>query len=188
MSLYESLINILNYFGIFNILLPFLLIYAIMYGILMRTKIFGDPFSQNQNEAKAARTIISLVSASVAFLVISSINFITTLKTMIPYFILYIIVLFMLILSISIFYLPEGQFGEDYKRIRGKVLIVALIIFIIVTLNFFGLLTPSISSSVSNALSQYQDLIAGIVIFALLILAAYYISKPPKQSQSEQKK
>ena len=188
MTLYESIIRILDYFGVFNIILPFILVYAIIYGILMRSKILGDPFSQNEQEAKAARTIISLVSAATAFLVVGSVNVVFSIKTVIPYFILYILILFMLILTISVFYLPTGKFDEiEYSKYRSKILIVAIIIFVIVTLNFFGLLSQNIGD-IFSILAQYQEIVATIIIFAILIGAVYYITKSPSKEEKPQGK
>ncbi|MEM1804833.1 MAG: hypothetical protein QXI77_02445, partial [Nanopusillaceae archaeon] len=65
MSSSNIIISILERFGFFDIILPFILIYAVIYGILAKTQILGNPFDQDIAKAKFVRSLISLISLSI---------------------------------------------------------------------------------------------------------------------------
>lgn len=58
----EQVVSLLETIGFFNYILPFLLVFVIIYSILRLTKIFGDP-----KDAGSANAIISLVVALFIF-------------------------------------------------------------------------------------------------------------------------
>ena len=58
-----DILNQWNEFGIFSYVLPFLLIFAVVFGILQKTKIFGDP-----TDAKGINAIIALSIGALALL------------------------------------------------------------------------------------------------------------------------
>jgi len=81
MVFYDTLITLLNNLGFFNVILPFLLVYAIMYGILSKYKILGDPFAEG-DRGKTTRSLISIVSAATGFFIVASSNVVLSLKTL----------------------------------------------------------------------------------------------------------
>jgi len=179
MSLYEGVIGLLKNFGFFDIILPFILIYALVFGILAKTQILGDPF-EKENEARArfVRSIISLVSLSIAFLVVGAYNVVLRIQEFIPYAVLYILAVFMLLVSMSAFYLPTGGKVEEseFKRYRKVILALSIIIFTILTLISLGIITAqSLRSGLESWISN--EIIATIIIFSFIIFVVYWMTK-----------
>lgn len=175
--MYESIISLLDKFGFFDIILPFILIYAVIYGILAKTQILGNPFDQDLAKARFVRSLISLIAISVAFLTVGAINIITKLKIFIPYVVLYLISVFMLIVSVAAFYLPSEKVDEnEYKKYRKLILAISIIIFSILTLSSFGIITiGSIEEGLSNFLQS--EIFALIFIMLIIFLAVYWLTK-----------
>jgi len=178
-TIYEGVISILETFGFFNIILPWMLTYALIYGILLRTKIFGDPFSAtNPNEARTARSISSIIAFSVATILISSTSVVLKIKEVLPLIILLIIIIFALVLVLAAIYAPKGQIEEKYIK---WVALFGVALFILLMLNIFRIF----SDSGFDSLEGYGDIIAAfgyLFVFAFII---WLLVRSPSGSSSE---
>tara|TARA_Y100000310_G_scaffold321111_1_gene378334 strand:+ start:550 stop:1107 length:558 start_codon:yes stop_codon:yes gene_type:complete len=73
-----NVVDQLKNFGFFDVVLPMLLIFLILYAILRRTEILGDP------EKGFVRAINALVSLVVAFLFITETSLVARMNEMLP--------------------------------------------------------------------------------------------------------
>ena len=193
MDFYDTFITLLNNLGFFNVILPFLLVYAVMYGILSKYKILGDPFAEG-DKGRVTRSLLSIVSASTGFFIVGSANVVLSLRTLIPYLVLFLLTIFFLIMAISPFLQREEKSGEIQigNRTRMILLTFAIIIFtliVIFTLGLFNYVASAASAS-SSVLSSLEPFIETIVILAIMFGIAYWAIKPSKgqgsgPSQSE---
>ena len=122
----DKVIELLQNFGFFRVVLPFLLIFAIVYAILMKTKVLGDP--STQGFAKTASAIIALV---IAFLVIVYTPVVNTLGTLLPQagFILVVVVLILMVLAMfGITFEPQA--GEKFPPWAAAIAIIVFILFL----------------------------------------------------------
>jgi small-conductance mechanosensitive channel len=181
MAFYDTLITLLNNLGFFNVILPFLLVYAIMYGILSKYKILGDPFAEG-DRGKTTRSLISIVSAATGFFIVASSNVVLSLKTLIPYIVLFLLTVFFLILAISPFLQKEEKSGEIQigNRTRTILLISTIIIFTLIVIFILGLYNYINLSLTSKVISSLQTFIETIVVLAIMFGIAYWAVKPEK--------
>lgn len=196
MDIGSIVITILNDLGFFNVILPFMLVYAVMYGVLVRTQIFGDPFDTNSAKAKTVRSIISLVSASIAFLTVGSANVIINIREVVPYIVLYILIVFMLIMTIAVFYTPIGSIEgnnnakNEYEKYRKYILGVSIFIFAILILYAFGIFSFASSSNITSGfmyfIIQNISFIAAIIVFLIMVGFVIWMTRPvsPEGSSS----
>ncbi|RIB35090.1 MAG: hypothetical protein BXU00_03335 [Candidatus Nanoclepta minutus] len=177
--------SVLKNFGFFDIILPFILIYALIFGILAKTQILGDPFEKdNEARARFVRSIISLISLSIAFLVVGAYNVVLRIQEFIPYAILYILSVFMLLVSMSAFYLPTGgQVKEnEFENYRKVILVLSIIIFSILTLVSLGIISvQSIQSGLESGLNN--EIIGLIIIFGFIGFVIYWITREGKKEE-----
>ena len=183
MAFYDTFITLLNNLGFFNVILPFLLVYAVMYGILSKYKILGDPFAEG-DKGRVTRSLISIVSAATGFFVVGSANVILSLRTLIPYIVLFLLTVFFLILAISPFLQREEKSGEIQigNKTRMILLTSAIIIFTLIVIFILGLFNfiASAATSSSSILSSLEPFIETIVILAIMFGIAYWAVKPSK--------
>ncbi len=92
-------IEFFHNFGLFDVVLPFLLIFSIVFAILEKTKILGVEGS----EGRSKKNLNSMVSFVVALLVVASNKIITVLQVAIPNIILLVFVSFCFLLMVGIF-------------------------------------------------------------------------------------
>ncbi|MFP3283982.1 MAG: hypothetical protein RXO65_00835 [Candidatus Nanopusillus acidilobi] len=181
MAFYDTLIALLNNLGFFNVILPFLLVYAIMYGILSKYKILGDPFAEG-DKGKTTRSLISIVSAATGFFIVASSNVVLSLKTLIPYIVLFLLTIFFLILAISPFLQKEEKSGEIQIGNRARTILLAstIIIFTLMVIFILGLYNYINLSLTSKVISSLQTFIETIVVLAIMFGIAYWAVKPEK--------
>ena len=185
MAFYDTFLTLLNNLGFFNVILPFLLVYAIMYGILSKYKILGDPFAEG-DKGRVARSLISIVSASTGFFIVASANVVLSLKTLIPYVVLFLLTVFFLILAISPFLQREEKSGEVQMGNRTRMVLLAssIIIFTLMVIFILGLYNYINSALTSPVLSSLQPFIETLAILAIMFGIAYWAVKPEKSQKS----
>lgn len=173
----NTFISILERFGFFDIILPFILIYAVIYGILAKTQILGNPFDQDVAKAKFVRSLISLISLSIAFLTVGAINIITKLRILIPHIVLYLLSVFLLIISIAAFYLPLEKVDEsEYKKYRKSILFISIVIFSILTLSSLGIVViESVEEGIVGLIQS--EIFVLIVILLIIFLVIYWLTR-----------
>ena len=81
-------------FGFFRVVTPFLLIFALMYGILLHTKVLGDV-----TENAWVRNVAAIISLATAFLVISYTPVVDALSVLIPQASFLLVVVLFLIMN-----------------------------------------------------------------------------------------
>jgi len=181
MAFYDILIALLSNIGFFNVILPFLLVYAIMYGILSKYKILGDPFAEG-DKGKVTRSLVSIVSAATGFFIVGSANVVLSLRTLIPYIVLFLLTVFFLILAISPFLQREEKSGEIQLGNKTRIILLAsaIIIFTLMVIFILGLYNYISSAVTSPVLSSLQPFIETIIILAIMLGIAYWAIKPEK--------
>ena len=181
MAFYDILITLLNNIGFFNVILPFLLVYAVMYGILSKYKILGDPFAEG-DKGKVTRSLISILSAATGFFIVGSANVVLSLRTLIPYIVLFLLTVFFLILAISPFLQREEKSGEIQLGSKTRIILLtaAIIIFTLMVIFILGLYNYVASAVTSPVLASLQPFIETIIILAIMLGIAYWAVKPSK--------
>src|SRR3989344_1004630 len=78
----DNVLNLLTAFGMFRVVLPFLLIFAILYGIILKTGLLGN--ISGADAQPQVKSIAAIISLATAFLVIGYSPVVEALATLIP--------------------------------------------------------------------------------------------------------
>lgn len=114
----------------FSPILLFLLVFAIVFGILTWSKLLGNN--------KAVHSIIAL---AIGLLVLTSSKSIVIIKTMIPWFVVIVILMFMIILSFKVFGVSDQSFTNavtENGTLRWALIVVAILIFALAISSAYG--------------------------------------------------
>jgi hypothetical protein len=176
-TVFGNAITFLNQLGFLDVVLPFILVFAILFGILEKTKVLGIDKFDGQEYTK--KSLNSLVAVCVAFFVVASPQLVPIInKALAQVIILLLIVVFYLIL-IGVFYKnSEDVFLEGGWR-RG--FMVALLIGIVlifvnaipmangqsVLVWFYGYVSTNVDSGYVSA----------IVLLLFIALVVWFLSK-----------
>ncbi len=162
-SVFRGTIEFLGEVGLYDIVLPFLLVFTIMFAILEKTKILGIEKVNDKEYAK--KNLNAIVAFSTAFLVIASTRLVAIINDVIANIVL------LLILAIS-FLLLVGAFMGDHefslKDHPGWVtffMVAMLVGIVLIFLNALGWL-----EYVTNLFTYWRGEWASTIIFIAIIV------------------
>ena len=175
----NNAVEFLRDFGFFNVVLPFLLVFTIVFGILEKTKLFGTEGKEHHPK----KNLNAMVAFSMAFFVVAASNIVEVIQSSLPAvtLVLVIVLLFMLLLGSFAGQQKEGGFDLwDKGWIKWVLIIFVLIAVISIFLNSFGYL----SITLDYVLNQFNDtLFASIVFIVLIVGAIFYILHEKKEDK-----
>lgn len=162
-------------FGIYDFFLPFIISFAIFYGLLAKTKVFGDP------EKKPARTINIVISlTAAAYIMIFTPAGVTISSFLAGLFGKTTILVLGLLAFLIVFYLMMNilQPGAEWNWTRWgwAILLIAVILGIGVFISSGGAtIFPGIKTPIQIALPN-AEILALIVVIILTGLVIYFLA------------
>ena len=169
-STLQNTVEFLEDFGLFDVILPFLLIFAIVFAILEKTKILG----------KNKSNVNSIVALVFALLVITANKVITAITIALPNIALLLVVLISFLLMVGIFAKDadeEFHFGKGLTTAFGIMSFIGLIVI------FLGAYTLESGISALSYFMSYlydntgNDIVGGIVLLGIIVAALWYVTK-----------
>ena len=160
--LYDA-IEFMKSFGIFDVVLPFLLVFTVIFGVLEKTKIFGKEGDSSR------KNINAMVAFTIGFFVIAATQVVYVIQTALPY----IMLLLVLIITFMILYgstLSEGEINvwdhfEKHKGIFAFGLFISIIAIVLGAMDMLGGLV--------NWFYQYVTAPVMYTVFLLLVVAIF---------------
>lgn len=184
---FGGLIQSMNNWGVFDVILPFILIFTIVFAVLEKTKILGS----TDDQVKKYSSVIALVVAmSVIFshyygMVIpgTSVTVVTAINNALPQVSLLLVAIVMVLLTLGLW---TGKRADGTKG-PGKVFTVlsgALVVVIfIVSMGWWNL--PGWMWGLLN--SDVIALVIAILVFGLIMKFVTGTSKTPEQKEKAAK-
>ena len=149
----DNALGLLQQFGFFKVVLPFLLIWAIFYAILLKTKVLGDDSQQTKN-------IAGVIATVAGFMVIVYTPVVEALAILLPQASFLLVVALLVIMTLA-FIVPDWQ--KKTEGLSGSYL-AGLSIFVL--LIFLGIVGFAVGDKVP-ALYSLSALLSGQIAFAI---------------------
>jgi len=173
--------------GIYDVVLPFLLVFTIVFAILEKTKVFGIEEVEGKKYSK--KNLNSMVAFVIAFFVIASSKLVETITQVSSYVVL------LLLLSVF-FLLLVGSFAKEgeVELKSGWNIFFMLIMFVGIVLIFLqAIKVESGESWLEWAWSNLSDHwtstgIASIILIVVIVLFMFYITKSPSEPKKAEEK
>jgi len=189
MSVLSDALEFLRDFGLFDIILPFLLVFAVVFGILEKTKILGtEKVGDHEYSRKNLNAIVSFV---LGLLVVAATKIVGVINQALPRISLLVVVSLSFILSIGLFMKPGDTI---YDKLGGRWLTFLMIgMFIAVVLIFLSVIPANANQSWLDYGFEFVKefwsgtLISSIILFAIIIWAIMYITSPKSESENKGK-
>ncbi|MBN88042.1 hypothetical protein CMO95_00365 [Candidatus Woesearchaeota archaeon] len=174
----ENAVVLLQDFGFFSVILPFVLVYALIYGLLNTVGIFGS-----EDDAKTVNQIIAL---SVGAFVITSTDAVNNIMGIIPQAGFFLVVSLMLLMILGLFGIktPNDQiFSNSWAKGFGAITITGLFLLIIdmgveggiPLVRPFSEFLVGQSGAITGA--GFESLIALTLLLGFPIAVIYFLSK-----------
>lgn len=177
-SVLGNAIDFMQDFGFFDVILPFLLVFTIFFGILEKTRIFGEEKIGDKSYPK--KNLNSMVAFVVAFFVVAAKEVVTSLQLSLPYVALGLVVL------LSFMMLAGSFMGDKTFSFEGKpwaifLTLISFIAVVLIFLNSFGWFQPIVAFFSANPSTV---LIPTLLIGAVIGTIIYVVGGgPPKESK-----
>lgn len=186
-SAFGNAIVFLGKLGLYDVILPFLLTFTIIYAIMDKTKILGqDTFEGKQYPKK---NLNALVAFCIGFLVIASSNLVSLINTTLAQIVVLFMICVFYLALVGIFYKDnvEGAFNDKWKLFFMVVLLISIVlIFANAILLENG---QSVLEFIYSQLAFNIDsaAVSSIVLILLIAGAMWYIVSPNQSSGGEKK-
>ncbi len=176
-------IAFLQAFGFFDVVLPFLLVFTIVFGILEKTKILGI----EGKDKLPKKNLNAMVAFAIAFFVVAASNIVQAIQVSLPAIsmVLLIVVVFMLLLGSIAGESEKGlNLWTEHKWAAWTVTVFVIISILAIFLYAFGYLEFAWAFIAGNLSSTT---FATILLIILIFFAIKFILKPAKKPQEENK-
>jgi len=181
-SPFRQVIEFFDKIGLFDVVLPFLLVFTIVFAILEKTKVLGTEEIEGKKYTK--KNLNAIASFVIAFLVIASsqlVEIITRVSAN-AVVVLFLSVLFLLLVG-SFFKEGEPIFLEG-----GWKVVFMIIVFLAIIGIFLDAIKTSDGRTWLERLGEFvdsgSDVLAGsVLLLAIMVLSIVYIVKEPSKGQ-----
>ena len=173
-TVFRGVIEFFGELGIYDVVLPFLLVFTIVFAILEKTRILGIEEIEGKKYTK--KNLDALVSFVVAFLVVASTKLVSVINKALANIVL-------LLLLAVFFLLLVGSFAKEGEREflaggwKTTFMIIMFIGIVFVFLDALNWLSPF-----WNYLSRHWGTrwVASLIMIIVVILFIWYITKGEK--------
>jgi archaellum biogenesis protein FlaJ (TadC family) len=193
MTVFGDSINFLVKLGVYDIILPFLLVFVLVFALLEKTKVLGVDLVKGKDGEKVEYTKKSLnamVAFVTGFFVVASTQLVAVINQTLSQ-------VFLLLLLVVCFLMVWGTFHQQnkdgffldpknkYHRFYYKVLMaVVMIAIVMIFLNALGWLDKIYEFLKGNWNTDY---VAAVVFILLIIGLMAWITKDPDKPEEEKK-
>lgn len=166
----ETAINFLKDFGFFDIVLPFLLVFTIVFAILEKTAVFGYDDEEKKIPKKNVNAMVAFV---IGFMVVAATQVVDVIKQALPQVVIILILLVAFLMLVGSLLQPGGLDMAKHKGWKGFFMVVILIALVLIFLNALGWLDQAWTWVSGN---WGGPVFGTIIIFLVIILAVLWVS------------
>lgn len=179
----QASINFLQTFGFFDIVLPFILVFALVYAILEKTKIMG----KEGEEPK--RNVNALIAFVFGLFVVAATNIVDVLKDALPVITLILVIIISFMLLVGSFHGDkEFSFAENKYWRR----FLTILLFISVLLVFMNFIKTDDGDSWLKTFWDYLidnidsgPVVSSLLFLAIIIFVVWFIGYGGKERESD---
>ena len=160
-----GVIDFLTEFGFFDVILPFLLVFTIVFGILEKTKIFGTEEYHGKEVPK--KNLNAMVAFSIAFFFVAAKEIVVGIQESLPMVALILIAIVSFLMLVGAFASGNKEGFDFYSVIgdnfKGPFAIVFILSIVLIFFQGFGWLEP-----IYNYFSSQGNDVFIIIVFFLI--------------------
>ena len=181
----QNAISFFKDFGLFDVVLPFLLVFAIIFAILEKTKILGTE-GKDQTPKRSLNTMVAFV---IGMLVVATNKIVTAINETLPNVVLIIVSFVAFLMMIGVFMGSEElNFYKDHRAFAIGFMVFSLIALILIVLNSIKLSKDQswldwILDYLVNNISG--PVVTSVIFLIIAVIAIVYITKSPSSSSSK---
>ena len=180
-SAFRGVIEFFVDLGIYDVILPFFLVFTITFAILEKTRILGIEEIKGTEYPRNA-----MVAFVIRFLVVASSRLVAIINQSLSQIMILLLVSFSFLLAVGIF-MKQGEFdwqSKDYKGWMTLFMVVMLIGVALIFLNAVGWLRGGYELALQHGGSTwFMSIIALVVVIVLVIFITRDSKRPDADSE-----
>lgn len=167
-------VQFLEEFGFYDVVLPFLLVFTIVFAVLEKTKIFGTETVKGEKIAK--KNINAMIAFVVALFFVTAKELVAGVRELLPIVAVLLVTLLSFMMLVGFFY-SDNEFSFE-KHTAMKILLTIIFLIGITllawrafsrkTFNWFFLETTSFWTSTGGVTIIFLGIIIGTILFVTL--------------------
>jgi|TARA_B100001964_G_C14249546_1_gene609172 hypothetical protein len=177
---FREIIEFFNSIGVFDVVLPFLLVFTIVFALLERTKVFG--YEKIEGKEYTKKNLNSVAAFAIAFLVVASSNLVEIITDVSSQFVvlLFGIVLFLLLVGSFFKEEPHGVFLEGGWKTTFMIIVFLGLTFIF--LDALDLLQDTFDFLEGTSKGEFVGSVILIIMIVLFMVFITQERQSPKKS------
>lgn len=182
-STFRGMVGLLERIGVYDVILPFLLVFTIVFAILEKTKIFGvDKLDGGQVTTK--KNINAIVAFVVAFLVIASTKLVSVINEVMANVVLLLVLAVCFLLLIGSLFADKEFSMDKFPTWTNIFLVLMFLGIVVIFLNALDWL-----HYITDVLENWNaDWAASIIFIVIIIGFMIFITWDSKPKSKEAKK
>lgn len=172
MSVFREALMFLDMLGVYDVVLPLLLVFSIVFALLEKTKVFGE---EKVGDKKVTRKNVNAMVAFVtAFFVVASAQLVAIINELVAGVVLVLITFVMFMILIGVFSKDEALSLEGGWQ--KTFMIISFVSIVLIFFNTLGWLEFAWSYFAYN----WDSALAGTIFLLLVIVGfIYWVAKEP---------
>jgi|SRR3989344_5869788 len=180
----DPAIDFLKAFGLFSIILPFLLVFTLIFAILEKTKVLG------QEDGRSKKNLNAIIAFVIGLLVVATATIVETINEALPNVVLLIVISISFLILIGTFW-TSGEL--DFRREHKGWYAFFMLLFFIAIIGIFLQAIKINGNSVLEVILDYiitnfGGAVIGGLIMLIVIIAAIWLVVQGKEEEKGGKK
>ena len=174
-SAFRGIFDFFDNIGVFDVVLPFLLVFVVVFALLERTKVFGVEKIEGKEYTK--KNLNSAAAFVIAFLVVASSRLVEIITQVSSQFVvlLFGVVLFLLLVGSFFQEKPEGVFLEGGWKTTFMIIVFLGLLFIF--LDALGLWGDTLGFLRGT---NRGELVGSVILMIIIIMFIAYVTQEKK--------
>ena len=170
-------IEFLRDFGLFDVILPFLLVFTITFAVLEKTRILGSIKVHGTDDSIPNKNLNSMVSFSIALLVVATANIVRTINESLPNIVLLLVAAISFLILIGVFVKDELDFTKEHRAWNKWFIVIMFIGVILIFLNAIymdksGEEVSVLEYTLSWIIDNWSGTVFGSIIVLIVVVVA----------------
>lgn len=182
---FRGVIDFFNELGIYDVILPFLLVFSIVFAILEKTKVLGY---EDKEKKTTKKNLNSMVAFVIAFLVVGSTKLVAIINETMANIVLLILLAVAFLMLVGVF------LGSEETKFEWKdpwMIFFSLFMFIAIVAIFLNAIKTDAGESWLDVIFRYVsanwsgNVVGSIILMIVVIGFMWFVTKGPKEKKKE---
>jgi hypothetical protein len=180
-SVFRETLAFFGRLGVYDVILPFLLVFTIVFAVLEKTKIFGTEKIEGIDVTR--KNLNGMTAFVIAFFVIASSKLVYVISAVVSKMVLLLLLSICFLMLVGSFHTGKEEFvlKKGWKNLFMIIMFVGIVLVFLYELGWLDFIYQ-------NLFFQFNTVaVSSIVLVAIVIGFIFYVTKDPKRKSSGEK-